>query len=188
MKKRDQGMRGEALCILMRASCFFFTLQRCLFSSTDERDSTRYSSSAEDLETNTAVIDEAEVERVKKLTKKVGVNILPNIYKGSPKKAELVLCLGDLLKGSRHSQSFSPTSSASDHANCLGRDKGCGGEGQYITSKGASKRKTDTNQTNLNQKDHTSWGPTGGNQTTTRTLGRGDGHPLPGPTTTSHHN
>ena len=63
-----------------------------------------------------------------------------------------------------------------------------GGEGQFITSKGASKRKPDTNQTNRNRKDHTSRGPTGGNQTTTRTLGRGKGHPRPRPTTTSHHN
>ena len=63
-----------------------------------------------------------------------------------------------------------------------------GGKGQFITSKGTSKRKPDTNQTYLNQKDHTSCGPTGGNQTTTRTQGQGGGHPRPGPTTSSHHN
>ena len=55
-------------------------------------------------------------------------------------------------------------------------------EGRAINiSKGASKQKPDTNQTYLNRKDHTSCGPTGGNQTTTRTLGREEGHPQPGP-------
>ena len=63
-----------------------------------------------------------------------------------------------------------------------------GGKGNLLLPRARASEKPDTNQTHLNRKDHTSDGPTGGNQTTTRTLGRGEGHPLPGPTTTSHHN
>ena len=70
----------------------------------------------------------------------------------------------------------------------VGLKIGTGGKGNLLLPRARASEKPDTNQTHLNRKDHTSYGPTGGNQTTTRTLSRGEGHPQPGPTTTSHHN
>ena len=63
-----------------------------------------------------------------------------------------------------------------------------GVKGNLLLLRARASEKPDTNQTHQNRKDHTSYGPTGGNQTTTRTLGRREDHPRPGPTTTSHHN
>ena len=53
-----------------------------------------------------------------------------------------------------------------------------GGKGNLLLPRARASEKPDTNQTHLNRKDHTSYGPIGGNQTTTRTLGRGEGHIL----------
>ena len=52
-----------------------------------------------------------------------------------------------------------------------------GSEGQFITSKGASKRKPDTNQSYLNREDHTNCGPTGGHKATTSDPRPGEGPP-----------